>query len=255
MKKTTLEEMAEMLRERRKVCLQEFRAAESELQTFAADRESETEESAQEDRSARLLSALDDHAIHEVEEIDAALERIANGIYGKCQACAASIPVGRLRLLPATRYCVPCAKEGEQPARETQAELGRAALLPGDLSFLSDGEVAAEIHRMVKEDGRVDTEELRVRCRHGVVYLYGFVPSEKEHGVLLGILTDVLGLREVVDHIGVDEVLWERGERWKERGGEKPRPWEEPQGTEDIIEMEEEGMEYTPPDRPVPEEE
>jgi len=255
MDKTTRDEMAERLREKRKVYLKEFRVAESDLLLFAEDRESEAEESAQEERSARLLASLDDHAIHEVEEIDAALERIEAGNYGKCQACGGAIPLRRLRLLPATRYCAACAKKSEEPVPRGLAERTRRAGLPGDLRLLTDGEVGAEIHRMVKEDGRVDMEELRIRCRRGVVYLYGSVPSEKEHRILLEVLTDIVGLTEVVDRIGVDEMLWDREERSKREKTEKVLPWEEPPGTEDIVEIAEEEKEYTPPDRPIPGEE
>ncbi|NIO10081.1 MAG: hypothetical protein GTO40_19590 [Deltaproteobacteria bacterium] len=101
----------------------------------------------------------------------------------------------------------------------------------------------------------MDTQELRVKCRKGVIYVYGTLPSEKEHQMLLETLTDVLGLKEVVDRIGVDELLWEREGRSKKEKIAEALPWEEPQGTEDITEMTEEAKEFSPPDRPTPEEE
>lgn len=255
MDKESLEALARALQRQRKVYLGEFKEAETSLRTISEDRESEIEESAQQERSARFLSHLDDRAIRAVEEIDAALERISAGVYGKCPRCGRAITIARLRFLPAVRYCVECAKNREQSPVMIRAEIGHSVELPGDLALLSDGELEALIHERIKDDGRVDTEELRIMCRRGVVYLYGALPSEKEHHVLLGILTDLLGLKEVVDRIGVDEVLWERAERSKREKGLATLPWDEPEGTEDIVETAEEGKEFSPPDRPIAEDE
>ena len=45
----------------------------------------------------------------ELAELDAALERLADGTYGVCTSCGGPIPRERLRLLPAATLCVPCA--------------------------------------------------------------------------------------------------------------------------------------------------
>ncbi len=254
MDKTLLDTLALTLQKQRKVYLAEFREAESTLRFIAEERESEVEESAQGERTARFASRLDDHTIRLVEEIDAALARIEAGIYGKCERCGKSITIARLRSLPATRYCVACAGRSEEVSVET-GEIGHRVEPPEELSLLSGSELEAAIHERIKDDGRVDTEELRIFCRQGVVYLYGTLPSEKEHKILIEILTDVLGLKDVVDRTGVDELLWEREERSKREKTGKTLPWEEPQGTEDVVEMAEEGKEFSPPDRPTPEEE
>lgn len=41
-------------------------------------------------------------------EIDAALERLADGSYGTCERCLESIPSERLEVLPAARLCTDC---------------------------------------------------------------------------------------------------------------------------------------------------
>ncbi len=56
-------------------------------------------------RAARLLRTI--------EEIDAALQRIADGSYGACVHCGAAIPLERLELRPFAAGCVGC----EQRAR------------------------------------------------------------------------------------------------------------------------------------------
>lgn len=44
----------------------------------------------------------------ELQEIDAALGRIADGRYGACLACGGPLGLQRLRALPEARYCLSC---------------------------------------------------------------------------------------------------------------------------------------------------
>jgi len=54
-------------------------------------------------RAARLL--------HTVAEIDAAMERLAEGRYGSCLHCGTAIPAERLRLRPFATGCVACEEQ------------------------------------------------------------------------------------------------------------------------------------------------
>jgi RNA polymerase-binding protein DksA len=54
--------------------------------------------------AAQLIAA----ARQQLEETEAALRRIDAGDYGRCVNCGHPIPVERLEVLPAARYCVPC---------------------------------------------------------------------------------------------------------------------------------------------------
>jgi DnaK suppressor protein len=56
-------------------------------------------------RTARELSSDERR---EVEEIDAALERIASGDWGRCELCSGAIGRSRLRAMPETRRCAHC---------------------------------------------------------------------------------------------------------------------------------------------------
>lgn len=38
----------------------------------------------------------------------AALQRMADGTYGRCERCQVEIPLERLEILPHARFCVPC---------------------------------------------------------------------------------------------------------------------------------------------------
>ncbi|GAA2575441.1 hypothetical protein GCM10010399_01140 [Dactylosporangium fulvum] len=43
-----------------------------------------------------------------IADTNAALTRLAEGAYGRCERCAGAIPVARLEIFPHARLCVPC---------------------------------------------------------------------------------------------------------------------------------------------------
>lgn len=45
-------------------------------------------------------------------EVEAALQRIADGSYGVCEVCGNPISPARLEAMPATRRCISCASRG-----------------------------------------------------------------------------------------------------------------------------------------------
>jgi len=113
MDKKTVESFGRLLRDQRNGFLEKFRRVEEHLGSIAEDRESELEERAQEERSARLFASLDDRTVHAVQEIDDALQRLVAGKYGICETCGKRIQVARLRILPATRFCKNCSDQKE----------------------------------------------------------------------------------------------------------------------------------------------
>jgi RNA polymerase-binding transcription factor DksA len=257
MDKERLDSLAQLLRQQRNHFLHEFRRNEEGLEAIAQDRESELEEHAQEEQTARLLTRLDDQTLHAVREIDAALQRVLDGSYGKCEVCHKSISTARLRSLPAARLCRGCAARSEATpiTAGAAAEAATEGRVPADLSLLSDPELTEAIREHLKEDSRIDSEELHVVCRKGVVYLSGVLPSEAEHQILLQTLTDVMGFKEIVDHSEIEELLWQTENRTGEVGPEIIPRWQEPPASEDIVESAEEDKEFVAPAKPTPGEE
>jgi RNA polymerase-binding transcription factor DksA len=256
MNKELLNSLADLLRSQRRKYLQEFRKAEAGLDSIAEERESELEEHAQEEQTARFLSRLDDRTLFAVKEIDAALERIIKETYGVCESCRKAIAVARLRALPATRFCRRCAGKHDKPLAAIVEKPAAAPETPppGDLNLLSDQDLNETIREHVKEDGRIDMEELHVVCRKGVVHLSGKLPSEAERQILLHTLTDVLGFREIVDQLDVEELLWQTERR---AGDTEPQATQRPEdsgGTEDIVESNEEDKEFVAPAKPTADE-
>jgi DnaK suppressor protein len=48
-----------------------------------------------------------------LDEVTAALQRLDQGQFGRCEECQAAIPKARLGALPYTRHCVDCARKLE----------------------------------------------------------------------------------------------------------------------------------------------
>jgi DnaK suppressor protein len=55
-----------------------------------------------------VLHSLGELERQELEEIDAALDRILRGTYGQCERCGGSIGRQRLRAIPEARRCITC---------------------------------------------------------------------------------------------------------------------------------------------------
>jgi RNA polymerase-binding transcription factor DksA len=71
----------------------------SELDPTGADAGTETFD-------REMGESLRGHAEAELEEVDAALARLEDGTYGRCEECGTEIADERLEVLPATRFCV-----------------------------------------------------------------------------------------------------------------------------------------------------
>lgn len=67
---------------------------------------------------AQLLMDSDDadlrRAAAELQDIDAALQRVSAGTYGRCSACGTEIPATRLSAYPTAKRCVACQQEHEK---------------------------------------------------------------------------------------------------------------------------------------------
>lgn len=55
-----------------------------------------------------VLEAIECAASRELEHIEAALERVDQGVYGLCAKCAGEIDAERLRVVPYATHCMAC---------------------------------------------------------------------------------------------------------------------------------------------------
>lgn len=61
-----------------------------------------------------ILMNLSETQRSRVRDIDAALERMDQGVYGLCARCEEEIPLRRMEVRPFSRYCVDCKSEVEK---------------------------------------------------------------------------------------------------------------------------------------------
>jgi RNA polymerase-binding transcription factor DksA len=172
--------------------------------------EVELEESAQKVSLSQALGQLDSSERDEIEAIDRALQRMQIGEYGRCESCGRMINPKRLQALPATAVCKRCAQKREGGLDSEgfdEDEPERDADLPPEFQGFSDEELEKAVYEELKNDGRVDLEELQIECENGIVRLKGAVPSEEEHHILVQIVEDVMDLRNAEDHVVIDRAL------------------------------------------------
>jgi len=69
-----------------------------------------------------VAADLLDNQQHVLTAINAALDRINAGTYGRCEQCGKPIPAGRLKTVPYVTRCVECAREAEaEPSEQPPA--------------------------------------------------------------------------------------------------------------------------------------
>ena len=104
----TLREFRNRLRVARARLLRTVVTTEEELATLGEREPGAPIEDAAREEVVGILAHLGDHERHELDEIGAAHAKLAAGTFGACEGCGGTIPLPRLRVMPATRYCLTC---------------------------------------------------------------------------------------------------------------------------------------------------
>jgi DnaK suppressor protein len=111
-----LRRLSRILEERRRNLVRTTEGAREELRALKnQERDPEYEENAQSELADYTLSHLLETQRREVMLIDAALERMKNGIFGECVDCGMEIPFERLLALP---FALRCEEDARRQERE-----------------------------------------------------------------------------------------------------------------------------------------
>ncbi len=65
-----------------------------------------------------ICSQLVEIESRELEQIEHALKRIVEGVYGRCEFCGGKIAEARLNALPYTNSCIDCQRENERTGHQ-----------------------------------------------------------------------------------------------------------------------------------------
>lgn len=202
-----------MLVDRRKNILemvQRLAAAWQELEEPAI----ELEEEAQKASIAKPYDKLDESRKIEIEQIDLALIKMSVGDYGICESCGDDIAPKRLQAIPWARLCVECARDFERGHRSLpqSLEVEISGKVPDEYQDLNNQQIVSLIYERLQNDERIETEELKITVKKGVVSLDGRLESEGERKLVLQLLSDSMGFPTIVDRIEINELGIEAGE-------------------------------------------
>lgn len=79
-------------------------------------------DSVSEERSRELDLLLTDREKQKLKQIDDAIERIEENLYGLCEECGVKIPKARLKVVPFAKYCVECKESIEREEKFAREE-------------------------------------------------------------------------------------------------------------------------------------
>ena len=109
-----LAEIRAQLLQMREEVLAESERAYAASQTLGKDGVPDIGDMSSNSYNQEILMNLSETQRSRVRDIDAALERMDQGVYGLCARCEDEIPARRLEVRPFSRYCVDCKAEVEK---------------------------------------------------------------------------------------------------------------------------------------------
>lgn len=121
---THLTALRELLVYRQHELRTDIHAAEQALladaETIAAD-VTDQKDTAQRHQRGEMSDAQERRDRDELEQVEAALKRLDDGVYGDCSACGESIALQRLQVQPAAPRCAACQADFEHIAAQARS--------------------------------------------------------------------------------------------------------------------------------------
>lgn len=133
-RKKTLQQMNDVLLQRRDALRQAIAGDDSLLKSFGRQSGGDVVDFATESSSGELNSQLSEVEHRELKYVSAALQRMKNGEYGKCEGCKQNIPLARLKALPYACFCIKCKRAAEEAGVEPDSIVDWSLILNSDLS-------------------------------------------------------------------------------------------------------------------------
>ena len=114
MEEEELQEIRKKLLKMREELLAEAEKSYEASQSLGKDGVPDIGDMSSNSYNQEVLMNLSEAQRGRVRDIDAALERMDNGVYGLCARCEEEIPTRRMEVRPFSRYCVDCKSEVEK---------------------------------------------------------------------------------------------------------------------------------------------
>ena len=107
------EAIRQQLNQRRQLLLARAEKTERDATHRDEPLSSDFAEQAVERENDEVLSAISIESRHEIAQIDHALKRLEQDVYGVCEQCGEDIDQRRLEAVPYTEFCIQCANQAE----------------------------------------------------------------------------------------------------------------------------------------------
>src|ERR671918_2163730 len=120
-RKDFLKQAAETLEDTKKQLLREMQGRVKGEKDGSKDEGRDTYDLASDERDREINFILTDREREKLLAIDEALQRIKDKSYGICESCEGEIQLGRLKILPFTRFCVKCQEENEKESKRQKS--------------------------------------------------------------------------------------------------------------------------------------
>ena len=130
-RKDSLQEMREILLERRTALRQAISGDDSLLREISQRQGGDEADFALESSHGEINSQLAEASSRELTYVENALSRFEDNSYGKCEACKKGIPLARLQALPYATFCIDCRRMAEQSGIEPGANVDWSVILDG----------------------------------------------------------------------------------------------------------------------------
>ena len=101
----------------------------SKITSIPTDMEELGSDNTEQELTLNLLGSDEDI----LDQIEAAIQRIEDGGYGRCEACGVKIPKARLNAIPYAAECVRCASQREE-GHEASEKYRERGIAPNDRS-------------------------------------------------------------------------------------------------------------------------
>jgi DnaK suppressor protein len=111
-------------------------------QDFVGDNVDAAVDTANDEISSQLVEI----EARELTQIEHALQRIAQGVYGRCEYCGGKIAEARINALPYTNSCIDCQRENERTGQSFRGGLEPARWDKIGIKSMDEGDADHEIN-------------------------------------------------------------------------------------------------------------
>jgi DnaK suppressor protein len=134
-RKDSLKKLKDVLVSRRDALKKALAGDLSALKDLAELTKGDLVDAASDAAQDEISSQLAEVESRELASIDAALERMKAGTFGKCEGCNSNIPLARLEALPSATCCIECQRKLEEYGHDGRSPIDWSVILGDDTNM------------------------------------------------------------------------------------------------------------------------